>query len=95
MKLKNLILVFLVETKAGKNRIRGIQNKLDYTQGITVPRDNRSGGLSLLWKEGTNVRFKSCSNSHIDIVVYEGAEAELWRETSFYGDPDSGKRHIS
>ena len=37
-------LVFLAETKAGVNRIKGVQRKLDYTQGIIVPSDGRSGG---------------------------------------------------
>ena len=44
------LLVFLVETKARVNRIRGIQAKLSYTQGIVVPSDGRSGGLALLWR---------------------------------------------
>lgn len=94
VKSKDPTLVFLVETKANLNRMKGFQNKLQFTQGISIPSDGRSGGLALLWKEGTDVRFRSCSNSHIDVVVYEGNSANPWRATRFYGHPDSSKRYI-
>ena len=45
------MLVFLVETKASTERMKGFQNKLGFTQGIVVPSDGRSGGLALLWRE--------------------------------------------
>ena len=51
------ILVFLAETKANQNRIKGLQRKLGLTQGITVSFDCRSGGLA---------------STHIDVVVCEG-----------------------
>ncbi|XP_050258890.1 uncharacterized protein LOC126703871 [Quercus robur] len=89
------VLVFLAETKASQRRIKGLQRKLGLTQGITVLSDGRSGGLAMLWKEGADVRFKSCSNSHIDMVVCEGNGALPWRATGFYGHPDAGMRPIS
>ena len=60
-----------------------------------MPANGRSGGLALLWKEGFDVRFKSSSNSHIDVVVCEGNGAQPWRAMGFYGHPDSGMRSIS
>ena len=65
------------------------------TQGITEPADGRSGGLALLWKKDSDVRFKSYSNLHIDVVVCEGSDAQPWRATGFYGHLDSGMRSIS
>ena len=88
-------LVFLSETKTGLNRIKGIQRKLEYTQGIMVPSDGRSGGLALLWREGIDVRFKSCSNSHIDVEIHDSSVPTPWRATGFYGQPDTAKRYIS
>lgn len=41
------------------------------------------------------MNFKSCSNSHIDLVVHESPTAEPWRATSFYGHSDTNKRYIS
>ena len=88
-------LVFLAKTKARVNRIKGVQCKLDCTQGIIVPSDGRSGGLALLWREGTLIDFKSCSNSHIDVVVRDSPSAEPWRVTGFYGHLDTNKRYVS
>ena len=42
VKSKNLILVFLMETKAGVNRIKGLQQKLELPQEISVLSDGRS-----------------------------------------------------
>ncbi|KAL4632855.1 hypothetical protein ACB092_04G081300 [Castanea dentata] len=89
---KDLLLVFLSETKAGVSRIKGIQNKINFTQGIVVSSDGRSRGLALLWREGTEVTFKSYSHSHIDVVVREESATTPWRATGFYGHPDVGKR---
>ena len=89
------ILVFLSETKAKQSRTKGLQRKLNLTQGITVPSDGRSGGLVMMWKEGAEVCFKSCSNSHVDVVVSEGKGAHPWRATGFYGHPDTGMRSQS
>ena len=95
VKVIDPVLVILLETKASQNRIKGLQRKLNLTQGITVPSDGRSGGLAMLWKEGADVRFKSYLNGHIDVVVSEGASAQPWRATGFYGHPDAGMRYIS
>ena len=95
VRAKDPLLVFLSKTKVGKNRIKGIQNKLEYSQGITVQSDRQSGGLVLLWREGTDVRFKSCSNSHIDVEIHDGFASTPWHATGFYGQPDAAKRYIS
>ena len=95
VRAKDPLLVLLLETKARVSRIKGIQNKLDYTQGITVPSDSKSGGLTMLWGEGTDVRFKSCSNSYIGVEVYGNPSSSPWHATGFYGQPDSKKRSIS
>ena len=92
---KNPTLVFLAETKAQLSRIKGLQQKLELTQGIVVPSDGRSGGLALLWKEGTMVNFKSCSHTHIDVVVMEDDGGGSWLATGFYGHPDTGMRSSS
>lgn len=76
VKATNQTLVFLAETKASTSRMKGLQCKLELTQGIIVSCDGRSDGLALLWREGMKVEFKSYSHSHIDVVVYEGEGRE-------------------
>ena len=95
VKEKDSLLVFLSETKVGVGRIKGIQNKLNFTQGIVVSSDGRSGGLALIWKEGTEVCLKSCSHPHIDVVVRDRSMQNPWRATGFYGHPDASKRPTS
>ncbi|KAL4620053.1 hypothetical protein ACB092_06G126100 [Castanea dentata] len=90
-----MILVFLSETKASESKMKEFQQKLKLTQGIMVPSEGKSGGLAMIWKEGTDVRLKSCSNSHIDVVVHSGSSVSSWRATGFYGQPNTSKRHIS
>lgn len=48
VKSKDPTLVFLAKTKASVNQIKGIQRKIEYTQGIIMPSDSRSGRLALL-----------------------------------------------
>ena len=48
VKKKNPVLVFLVETKANVDKMKGFQNKLGFTQGIIVSSDGSGGGLALL-----------------------------------------------
>lgn len=60
-----------------------------------VPSDGRNGGLAMLWREGIDVRFKSCSNSHIDVVVFGVQGRPPWRATGFYRHPNASKRHTS
>ena len=84
-----------METKANPSRIKGLQKRLEFTQGIMVPCDGRSGGLAMLWREGVDVRFKSCSHSHIDVVVHGDGGAKPWRASGFYGHPDARKRYVS
>ena len=62
---------------------------------MTVLSDGRSGGLAMMWKEGSDIRFRSCSNSHIDVVVHGSSASTPWRATGFYEHPDVGKRFIS
>ena len=48
VKAKDPLLVFLAEMKASMSRIRGIQNKINFMQGIIFLSDGRSGGLTML-----------------------------------------------
>ncbi|KAL0011344.1 hypothetical protein SO802_006452 [Lithocarpus litseifolius] len=69
--------------------MKKIRNKVEYTQGIMVPSDGKSGGLAMMWKECVDIRLKSCSNSHIDVEVHESSAPTPWKATGFYGHPDA------
>lgn len=69
--------------------MKKVQAKLEYMQGITVPRDGRSRGLAMLWKEGSHVEVHEYSHSHIDVIISDHETNLRWRATSFYGHPDA------
>ncbi|KAL4652321.1 hypothetical protein ACB092_01G224700 [Castanea dentata] len=95
VKGKNPVVVFLAETKVNTDRKKGFQHKLGFTQGIIIPSDGKSGDLVMLWREGTNIRFKSCLHSHIDVVVHSEGKGGPWRIIGFYGHPETSKRQSS
>lgn len=51
--------------------------------------------MALLWREGTEVSFKSYSNSHIDVIVRKYPTSSMWHAIGFYGQPKIEKRNIS
>ena len=57
-----------------------------------MPSDGWSDSLAMLLREGVVVCFKSCSNTHIVMVVQGEGRVNPWRATSFYGHPDVSKR---
>ena len=69
VRVEALLLIFLVGIKAKVPNMARLQTKLDYTKGLIVPSDGKSGGLALVWKEGINVWTHKYSNLHIDVVV--------------------------
>lgn len=58
---------------------------------IVVEANGRSGGLTLLWKETSQVTLRSLSKYHIDVEVTI-AGLQPWRLTGFYGEPNRSQR---
>ena len=92
---KDPLLVFLTEMKIGESKMKGIRNKLEYTQGTSIPSDGQSGGFTMIWKEGSDIRLRSCSHSHTDVEVHSSSAPIPWRATGFYEHPNSCKRFLS
>ena len=63
-----------------------------FIKGCTKVKSQRCDVM--LVREGTDVRFKSCSNLHIDVEIHDGSAPTLWHATGFYGQPDVAKRYI-
>lgn len=58
---------------------------------IVVEAQGRSGGLVLLWRETHQVKLLGLSNNHIDVEV-KVKDAQPWRLTGFYGEPNRNFR---
>lgn len=87
--------VFLIETKASISSMEKYKYSLGFQNGLIVPSEGKSGGLALLWKQYADVLVKSCSNSHIDVVVLDPSTNKKWRAIGFYGHPNASQCHKS
>ncbi|PPS07048.1 hypothetical protein GOBAR_AA13599 [Gossypium barbadense] len=75
---------FLSETKMSDNEFRRVQNICRLQNGLVVNSEGRSGGLALMWRDGTNVSIQSYSKHHIDSMVNLENNRKM-RVTGFYG----------
>ncbi|TYH01231.1 hypothetical protein ES288_A09G041400v1 [Gossypium darwinii] len=87
-------IIFLSETKMNGNDFHSVQNKCRLQNGLTVNSEGRSGGLALMWKEGTNVSIQSYSKHHIDSIVKLENNKNM-RVTGFYGHANPNLRNSS
>lgn len=71
--------------------MEGLTATLGFEGGFAVASSGRSGGLSLFWRHGLNVRVKNFSRYHIDAWVAEQGR-EDWRLTCVYGEANRSLR---
>lgn len=72
-----------------------IKNKISFANSLIVPSSGRSGGLALLWSREVDLKIKSYTKNHIDVVVIETDNSFKWRVTGFNGHPNTHKRYES
>ncbi|KAL8122327.1 hypothetical protein AgCh_018896 [Apium graveolens] len=84
-------IVFLCETLSNKEKMEWVRTRLGFQGMIVVEAIGRSGGLTLLWKETSQVTLRSLSKYHIDVEVTI-AGLQPWRLTGFYGEPNRSQR---
>ena len=63
-----------METKVDRDVIEKIRRKMQFTDCHVVPRQNRGGGLALLWTDTITVDVLSSSECHIDVVIDQGTD---------------------
>ena len=62
-------IIFLFETKINKRAMEKIMEKINFVNGLIVPRKGRGGGLALLWKREVDLEIMGYSRNHIDAIV--------------------------
>jgi exonuclease III len=95
VKEKRPTILFLMETKCGKNKMEVIRSKLGFEGSFEIELMGRSGGLALLWKEAGRLEIQNFTRHHINAVVRPVCGNLQWKLTCFYGHPETAKRHES
>ena len=91
----NSKIVFLSETKIRKKAMEKVMEKINFVNGLIVPRRGRGGGLALLWKREIDLEIMGYSRSFIDAIVTEHDSGFRWRIIGFYGNPETYRRQES
>ncbi|XP_075645099.1 uncharacterized protein LOC142616097 [Castanea sativa] len=81
-------IVFLSEMKLNKKGMEKIKGKVGFSNGLIIPKSDKSGGLAMLWK-------KDIKLDYIDAMVMESQSGFKWRITGFYGHPETHRRKES
>ncbi|GMJ01722.1 hypothetical protein HRI_003841400 [Hibiscus trionum] len=88
----NPSVVFLSETKLRSAQMAQVRRRCGFINVIDVDAVGRSGGLSLGWKNNCGVSLCSYSQRHIDVIINEDSDGNIWRCTGFYGVPEEQHR---
>lgn len=89
---KSPTLLFLIETKAKKERMHAMHCKMGFEGLFTVDPMGKSGGLALFWRDSKEVEILQYSLSHINASISMPRRNYRWLLTCFYGHPDQGHR---
>ena len=81
-------IIFLSETKIKKKAME----KINFVNGLIVPRKGRGGGLAKLWKREVALEIMGYSRNHIDAIISEQDSGFKWRMTGFYGNSETHRR---
>ena len=79
-----------METKLKKKGIEEVRNELKIVNVVCVDRIGMSGGLALFWDSEWDVKLRTLSKSHIDVIVTE-KDGVSWRLTGIYRHPEKLK----
>ena len=80
-----------MEIKLKKKGIEEVRDELKIDNIVCVDRTGMGGGLALLWDSEWDVKLKTLSKSHIDVIVTE-KDGVLWRLKGIYGHLEKLKR---
>ena len=84
IKVQRPRIVFLMETKLKKKGVEGVRDELKIDNVVCEDRIGIGGGLALLWDSKWDVKLKTLSKSHIDVIVTE-KDGVSWRLIGIYG----------
>lgn len=98
--LKNLVrtyrpeVIFLYETLVLASKIEEVRRRIRFYCCFAVDRDDRGGGVGILWRSSIKYEITNSSLHHINVDVDDPVKGK-WRMTGFYGFPQRTRRRES
>ena len=86
--------IFMSETKLKKSAAERVRLLVGYDGCFAVERIGRSGGLMLLWKDGTRFSLGSFSRFHIEGALTDEV-GKSWNFLGLYGDPVASNQKLT
>jgi hypothetical protein len=91
VKEKKPCFLFLMETISNKRQMEWIRVKLGFASVFAVDPMGKSGGITLLWREGKDLEIQNFSQRHSNAIMKRSDDGGDWKLTYFYSVPDSSK----
>lgn len=83
-----------METISVASKIEELRIKMVFSQGFSVDRIGRSGGLAVLWQNRAECSITGYTQNHVDLIFNEN-NMPKWRLSCFYGLPERSRRKQS
>jgi hypothetical protein len=80
VKEKQPNLVFLMETKLRKNKMKRIRIKLKFRNMFVIESMEKSGGLALFWEDECDAEIQNYSQRHINAIIH--TTVDIWSGSS-------------
>lgn len=69
-----------------------VTEKINFVNGLIVPKEGRGGGLGMLWKREVDLEIMGYSRYFIDVVITEQSLGFRWRIAGLYGNLETHRR---
>lgn len=79
-------IVFLMETRAKKDRVEKVRRRLRFHHCYCVEANGLSGGLALFWNDNYTVQILDSCPNYIHSVIEQQRTSKLFETTFIYGN---------
>ena len=87
--------LFLMETRAKKNKLEELRQRLKFEECFCVEAEGLAGGLGLFWSKEISIQVAEANQNFIHASCCEKDGGSFWDGTFIYGNPNfQERRHL-
>lgn len=86
-RVHQLTILFLMETRANKDRIERVRRRLKFANSFVVEARGLSGGLCLLWDKKVHIQILESSMNFIHTIISSKGDPSDFECSFIYGNP--------